>query len=157
MSHFHISYETGVSFPAPPRFVWDSLKKVELFESWWQWIEDVELDGEALTEGSTISFTIDPPVPYRMAISVLVTDATEGKHLEGRVTGDLDGTAFLTLSPEGDGSRVRVGWDVEIASPVIRPVIRIARPVLVWAQGWAVQVALRGFRRYLAEQGYPAH
>jgi carbon monoxide dehydrogenase subunit G len=154
VGHFDIAYETAVSFPAPPEVVWDSLTKVELFESWWQWIDDVRLDGEALTEGSTISFTIDPPVPYKMAISCLVTEAREGEHLKGRITGDLDGTAFFTLSEEVDGSRVKVGWDVEIASPVIRPVIRIAKPILEWAQGWAVQVALRGFRRYLKDQGY---
>ena len=154
MGRFDISYETSVRFAAPPQFVWDSLKRVDLFESWWQWIEDVRLEGEALTEGSTISFVIDPPVPYKMAISCLVTASTDGEHLEGRITGDLDGTAFFTLTEDGDGSRVRVGWDVEIASPVIRPVIRIAKPVLEWAQGWAVQVALRGFRRYLKEQGY---
>jgi hypothetical protein len=154
VGHFDIRYETSVDFPAPAAFVWDSLKRVDLFESWWQWIDDVRLDGEALTEGSTISFVIDPPIPYKMAIACLVTAATEGEHLEGRITGDLDGTAFFTLSEDGDGSRVRVGWDVEITSPGIRPVIRVAKPLLEWAQGWAVQVALRGFRRYLKEQGY---
>jgi hypothetical protein len=49
---------------------------------------------------------------------------------------------------------VRIAWDVHIRSPIIRPMIVIARPVLLRAQVWAVEVALKGFRRYLRKQGY---
>ena len=150
-----IRFETSVTFAAPRPFVWDALKKVELFDGWWEWMRDVHLRGEALTAGSTISFTIDPPIPYRMDVAVDVVDAVEGSWLEGRVTGDLDGIASLRLADEGGATRAKVGWDVEVTSPVIRPVILIARPVLVRAQLWAVHVALRGFRDYLAQEGYP--
>ena len=150
-----ISFETSVTFAAPRPFVWDSLTKVELFDGWWEWMRDVRLEGRALTEGSTISFTVDPPIPYRMEVAVEVLDAVEGSSLEGRVRGDLDGVASLTLSDDGDTTQATVGWDVEVTSPVIRPVLRIARPILIRAQGWAVHVALRGFRDYLEQQGYP--
>ena len=151
-----IRFETTVTFTAPRPFVWDALKKVELFETWWEWMRDVRLEGEALTEGSTISFTIDPPIPYRMDVVVDVVAAVEGSSLEGRVTGDLDGRASLRLAGDGASTDATVGWDVEITSPVIRPVIRIARPVLVRAQTWAVRVALRGFRDHLEREGYPS-
>lgn len=111
------------------------------------------MDGAALSEGSTISFTIDPPIHYRLKISVDVLEAEEGRFLRGKVRGDLVGDATFEL--QGDKtSDVRVMWDVEIKSPVIRPVIVIARPILLRAQVWAVDVALRGFRRYLEQQGY---
>lgn len=143
-----------MSFNAPPDVIWTSLTRTDLFEGWWAWIRDVELDGEPLTEGSTISFTIDPPIPYRMKIAVFVTEAESGRFLRGRVTGDLDGDATFELDGNDASSRVRVAWNVHIKSPVIRPVIVIARPVLLRAQTWAVDVALRGFRRYLAQQGF---
>ncbi len=133
--------------------MWTSLKRTDLFEDWWAWIRDVRLDGAALSEGSTISFTIDPPIHYRLKISVDVLEAEEGRFLRGKVRGDLVGDATFEL--QGDKtSDVRVMWDVEIKSPVIRPVIVIARPILLRAQVWAVDVALRGFRRYLEQQGY---
>jgi len=113
----------------------------------------VRLDGEPLAEGSTISFTIDPPIHYRLKIAVHVNEADEGRFLRGRVTGDLVGDATFELWGD-EASEVEVMWDVEIRSPVIRPVIVIARPILLRAQIWAVEVALRGFRRYLEEQGY---
>lgn len=151
---FHVRHEAHVSFQAPPDFVWRSLKRTDLFDEWWAWIRDVRLDGEALAESSTISFTIDPPIPYRLRIAVHVTEADEGRFLRGDITGDLVGDATFELSGDGQTSDVHIMWDVEIKSPVIRPVILIARPVLLRAQVWAVDVALRGFRRYLAEQGY---
>jgi hypothetical protein len=151
---FHVRHEADVSFGAPPDFVWESLKRVDLFEDWWAWIRDVRLDGAALTAGSTIAFTIDPPIPYRLSIAVQVIEADEGRFLRGRVTGDLVGTATFELSGDDSSSDVRIAWDVEIMSHLIRPVIVIARPILMRAQLWAVEVALRGFRRYLQEQGY---
>ena len=151
---FHVRHEADVTFAAPPDFVWESLTQTELFEDWWAWIRDVRLEGEALTEGSTISFTIDPPIHYRLKIAVHVDEADEGKFLRGRVTGDLVGDATFQLDGDDTSSDVNIMWDVEIKSPVIRPVILIARPVLLRAQIWAVEVALRGFRRYLSEQGF---
>jgi hypothetical protein len=107
-----------------------------------------------LTEGSTISFTIDPPIPWHLTISVLVVEAERGSYLVGAVSGDLEGDATFALTGDDTTSDVRISWDVHIRSPLIRPVIVIARPVLLRAQTWAVEVALRGFRRYLRQQGY---
>lgn len=151
---FHVRHEADVTFPAPPDYVWDSLTRTELFEDWWAWIRDVRLEGEALTEGSTISFTIDPPIHYRLKIAVHVMEAQKDRFLRGEVTGDLVGDATFELEGDEDSSDVRVMWDLEIKSPVIRPVILVARPILLRAQVWAVEVALRGFRRYLSQQGF---
>ena len=134
--------------------MWESLTRTDLYEDWWAWIRDVRLEGDALTEGSTISFTIDPPIHYRFKISVFVVEADEGRFLEGAVSGDLEGTATFELTGDEETSEVRVAWDVQIKNPVIRSVIVIARPILLRAQVWAVEVALRGFRRYLKEQGF---
>jgi len=114
----------------------------------------VRLEGDALAAGSTISFTIDPPIHYRLKVAVHVLEADKGRFLRGEVTGDLVGDATFELEGDEGSSVVRVVWDVEIRSPVIRPVIVIARPILLRAQVWAVEVALRGFRRYLRDQGY---
>lgn len=151
---YDVSHEADVSFPAPPEYIWESLTRTDLFDDWWAWIRDVELNGDALTTGSTISFTIDPPIPWHLRISVLVIDAERDSYLRGRVSGDLEGDATFELSGDETSSDVRIAWDVHIRSPVIRPVIIIARPVLIRAQTWAVEVALRGFRRYLKEQGF---
>lgn len=112
-------------------------------------MRDVHLEGEALTPGSSISFGIDPPVPFKMTISVAVTDSEAPRRIEGDVSGDLSGTARLELRDEPPGAVCTVAWDVEIAARGIRRVIHVARPVLLWAQHWAVEIALHGFRDHL--------
>lgn len=151
-----VSHEARVDFAAPPDRIWAYLKRTDLFEEWWAWMRDVRLEGDALTAGSTIGFVIDPPIPYHLDISVAVTEAQPERLLRGRVTGDLTGDATFELEGDENGSCVRIAWDVRISSPLIKPVIVVARPLLLRAQSWAVTVALRGFRSYLREQGYAA-
>lgn len=112
----------------------------------------VRLSGEALTPGSAISFGIDPPVPFKMTISVAVTDSQAPDWLEGDVSGDLSGRARLELVEEGGHSVCHVSWDVEIANAGIRRMIHVARPILLWAQRWAVEIALHGFRAHLSRR-----
>lgn len=130
--------------------LWEELRRVEMFESWWPWMKAVHLEGSALAPGSVISFRVEPPIPYKMDIRVEVTSSQRGRRIEGVVAGDLRGTASLELEPQGDpDTLVHVRWDVELANRAIRTGILLARPLLLWAQGWAVEVALRGFRSHL--------
>ncbi len=112
-------------------------------------MRNVQLEGEALSPGSTISFGIDPPVPFKMTVRVTVTDSRAAEWIEGDVSGDLSGRARLELHDEPPGALCVVTWDVEIANRGIRRVIHVARPILIWAQHWAVEIALHGFREHL--------
>ena len=154
MSHsrYGVSFRDTFYFEATPEELWRALQRTDRFESWWQWMKDVELSGSALAPGSVISFRIDPPGPYELSIYVGVTSSTPARSLEGDVGGDLHGRARLDLSPEGTGTSAKVAWDLELANRAIRAVIWIARPVLLRAQHWAVEVALNGFRRHLADE-----
>jgi carbon monoxide dehydrogenase subunit G len=148
-SQFDVSYSGSYRFDAPPAVLWRELGRVDRFEDWWPWMRDVMLVGDALAPGSIISFGIDPPVPFRMHISVFVTESQAPHLIRGDVSGDLKGKATLQLEGEGDRSLCRVTWEVEIANTGIRRVIHIARPILLWAQRWAVEIALKGFRAHL--------
>ena len=151
-SPFDVSYAGSHRFDASAEELWRELGRVDRFEAWWPWMRDVRLEGAALTPGSVISFGIDPPVPFKMTISVAVTDSKPPNWLEGDVTGDLSGRARLELIDQGDHAMCHVSWDVEIADPGIRRVIQIARPILLWAQRWAVEIALHGFRSHLSRR-----
>lgn len=146
------SYRGTFRFDATPKELWDALATVDLFETWWPWMRDVDVEGDPLTPGSVLRFRIVPPVPYRLTIEVLVTDAETDRVVAGRVMGDLRGTGRLEIEPSGEGSSVETTWNIEVANAAIRGAIRVARPLLLWAQQWAVEASLRGFRRYLAER-----
>ncbi len=149
-SPYDVSYAGSHRFEATPQQLWRELGRVDRFEEWWPWMRDVRLEGEALAQGSVISFGIDPPVPFKMTINVAVTDSEPPHLVEGEVSGDLWGRARLELAEQGDHALCKVAWDVEIANGGIRRVIHVARPILLWAQRWAVEIALRGFRSHLS-------
>ena len=151
-SPFDVSYAGSHRFGASAEELWGELRRVDRFEEWWPWMKDVRLQGEALMPGSVISFGIDPPVPFKMIISVAVTDSQAPAWLEGDVSGDLSGRARLELIDEADHAVCHVSWDVEIANAGIRRVISVARPILLWAQRWAVEIALHGFRSHLSKR-----
>lgn len=148
-SPFDVSYRGSHDFDAPPGELWDDLAHVERFERWWPWMRDVRLEGEALQAGSAISFEVVPPVRFRIQVRVDVTDSRRPDFIVGAVSGDLSGTARLDLRPWAGGGRCEVAWDVELADPKVRRIIHAARPVLLWTQRWAVEIALHGFRSYL--------
>ncbi|HJR45079.1 MAG TPA: hypothetical protein VJ927_05690 [Actinomycetota bacterium] len=149
-SPYDVSYRGVHLFEASPDELWEELARVERFESWWPWMRDVRLQGEALTPGSVISFRVDPPVPFEMDVRVSVSGASPGAWIEGEVSGDLMGTARLEFEPSGADAVATVSWDVEVANAMFRRAIHVLRPVLVWAQRWAVEIALKGFRDHLA-------
>lgn len=153
-SPFDVSYSGEHEFAASADRLWEELQRVGMFGRWWPWMKDVHLEGEALAPGSVISFAVDPPVPYRMDVSVEVRSSRRPVSIEGAVSGDLLGTATLDLHPRDEFTSVEVSWDVELANPRIRAGILIARPILIWAQRWAVEVALRGFRSHLESADY---
>lgn len=148
-SPFDVSYSGTHLFEAPPEVLWHELQRVDMFERWWPWMKQVRLQGEALAPLSIISFVVDPPVPYKMDIAVEVTASKPPEFLQGAVSGDLIGTAGLDFEPQGGRTSVAVRWDVELANRRMRAGILVARPILLWAQRWAVEVALRGFRSHL--------
>lgn len=147
---YDVSYRGSHLFEATPDELWDELSRVDLFESWWPWMRNVRLEGGALAPGSTISFDVDPPVRFQMHVTVAVTDSAPGSWIEGEVSGDLVGTARLDFEPEGDAAVALVAWDVEVANAAFRRAIFVLRPVLIWAQRWAVEVSLKGFRAHLS-------
>jgi hypothetical protein len=151
-SEHYFPYQGTFGFDATPQELWTWLQRVDLFETWWPWMRDVRLRGSALEPGSVLSFLIVPPVPYRMRIEVEVTEAQPERILHGRVSGDLHGWGRLEIEPDGERSVVVTTWDVEVANRAIRTMMRIARPLLLRAQTWAVEVSLRGFRRHLERE-----
>ena len=152
-SPYDVSYQGTFEFDdTTPEELWAAMRRVDLFPTWWPWIRDIELTGQALELGSQISFSIDPPIPYRMRVTVDVTESEHESYLEGTVGGDLHGSGSLRFEATVDGSVATTEWKVEVSNPAMRAVIRLARPLLLWAQRWAVEVSLRGFRRYLADR-----
>ncbi len=144
-----IAYRKAHRFPAPPVEMWRTIQEVDQFESWWPWLEEFRLDGDALQAGAVLHGVVAPPVPYRMRIEVELTRCDPERAMEALVRGDLEGEASLVMDPHGAGSVVEVAWRVEMMQGPMRLADRFAHPLLQWGHDRVVELTIAGFRRRL--------
>ena len=149
-SPYGFHYRGSFELPLTPDEAWSTLTETEHYESWWPWMRHLEVRGDPLLPGTSFAFLVVAPIPFAMRLRAEVTEADPPGRIEADVSGDLAGTATMTFSPSGRrGSVAEVFWEVEVVRPSLRPLARVTRPILLWGQGWAVDIAFREFRRHL--------
>lgn len=150
-SPFVIDYQGAFTFPTPPEDLWVAIEQVDRFQSWWSWLSQFSLEGDGLQAGSVLRGVVAPPLPYRMRLRVDLEQCERPSRIEATVHGDLEGRARVVLAPHEAGTRVEVGWTIEIMQRPMRMAARVAHPVLRWGHDRVVEATVRSFRRYLAE------
>jgi carbon monoxide dehydrogenase subunit G len=144
-----IEYRREYEFALTPRELWAGIEQVDQFERWWPWLEDFRFEGDTLAAGSVLHGVVAPPLPYRMRLRVELTHCEPGQAIDAVIGGDLEGEGRLRLRPNGDGSRVEVGWTVEMMQRPMRLASRLGRPLLQWGHDRVVESTVAGFRRRL--------
>lgn len=147
-----IDYRGSFEFDLPPEAMWDALEHYERFEGWWGWLHEFHADGRGLETGSVLQGVVSPPVPYEMRVSVSLDKSVRPQDIAASVTGDLEGTAHLHLTPRGGGSRVEVDWKIEMRQRSMRLAARLASPLLRWGHDRVVEMTVSGFRRNLSRE-----
>jgi len=148
-----ISYRAEHRFPVLPEVLWGELERIDEFEVWWRWLDDLRLDGDGLVEGSVLRGVVSPPVPYHMRVEVVLVSTVRASAIDAEIHGDLEGWARLAFHEEPGGSRVAVAWSVEMLQRPMRIASRVGLPVLQWGHDRVVDLTVAGFRRHLAARG----
>ncbi len=125
--------------------LWALMSKVEAYPSWWPWLRSFD-PGEGFAEGATWRCVVAPPLPYVVRFAVQLRQIDPGRGAVADVTGDVRGTARLTVEPLGvDRSRARLVSRLEPANPLLRSFGRLARPVVEWGHDWVLDQGRRQF------------
>lgn len=90
----------------PPDAVWKALEQVDAYQRWWPWLLD--FDARSLSDGARWSARIRVPVPWSLRIALELDDVTAPTSVRATVTGDVAGSATVTVAAAGDGSTIRV-------------------------------------------------
>jgi hypothetical protein len=144
-----IAYRREFAFSFTPTEMWERMGRVEQYERWWPWLEELRLEGGVLTSGAVLHGVVAPPLPYRMRIRVDLVRCAPPEAIDAVIDGDLSGQATLRVRPDGDGSLVEVAWTVEMMQRPMRLASRFGRPVLQWGHDRVVESTVAGFRRRL--------
>jgi hypothetical protein len=148
-----IDYEGTFTFPAPVEQVWTTIGRFHRYPSWWSWLHDFDVDGNALAPGTILHGVVAPPLPYRMRLDVVLDRLEPERYINALVHGDLEGIARITFDRDGNKTRVSARWTIEMMQQPMRLAARIAHPLLRWGHDRVVDATVDGFRRHLSDEG----
>ncbi len=136
---------------APVAAVWEALKATERWPDWWPYVQSVrELHaGDADGLGAIRHIRWSSRLPYGVAFDVEVVELQRHRLLRGRARGQLEGAGVWELTPDGETTRVRYTWCVDLATRWMRALAPIAAPVFRWNHNGVMRAGAKGLARHL--------
>lgn len=143
VSHWHIA--------APIERVWDALKATQEWPAWWRYVKSVqEMDaGDAEGLGAVRHIAWSSRLPYGVAFDVEVVEMMRPRRMQGRASGQLEGVGTWELTPEGDTTRVRYIWRVDLGTRWMRFMAPLAAPVFRWNHDGVMRAGAQGLAKHL--------
>ena len=101
---------------APIERVFDEIKDVDAWPSWWPSVRKVERvrDGDSSGIDRVDRLTFVGRLPYRLAFDMRVTRIEPPMALSGVATGELEGTGDWTLHEDAGSTVVRYVWAITL-------------------------------------------
>jgi Polyketide cyclase / dehydrase and lipid transport len=130
-------------FDVGPGDLWARLADVSTYPQWWPWLR--EFDGAALAAGEVWRCTVQPPLPYRVRFAVHLEDVAPHSSVTARVSGEIVGTATLTISPADGGSTVRLVADLGPDRQALRALSVAFRPLVRYGHNWVLDNGAKQF------------
>ncbi len=140
--------------PFPRERVWRLIRDVEQWPLWWPMVKRVEplQPGDAQGIGAVRRFTWRTALPYEVAMEMRVERLEPLHCIEGRSTGDLDGTGLWTLWDTPHGTRVQYNWTVVLRKRWMRWLAPLLRRVFAWNHDKVMETGRLGILRALRGQ-----
>ncbi len=117
---------------ADPAQVWEVVRRVELWPTWWPSVRSVTEVGTAGTAPAAWRFVFQTRLPYRMEFTAHVVRDDPLHGAETTVTGRVEGIGRWNVTPVEGGSLVRFTWIVRPQLAWMRALSPLARPLFVW-------------------------
>lgn len=136
---------------APPERAWEAIAHPLSWPEWWKGVLSVEELAPAGADGlgAVHRYTWKSALPYRLVFDMRVTLVDEPAALEGRATGELEGTGRWTFTPEGEATLVRYDWEIETTRRWMNALAPLLRPAFAWNHDYVMRSGARGLERRL--------
>lgn len=86
--------------------MWQALERVEHYQQWWPWLR--RFDARSLATGERWRARIRVPMPWMLRFELELQRVDAPTSVDATVAGDVEGTASITVEPEGVASRIRL-------------------------------------------------
>ncbi len=152
-------------FSADPDQVWEALRCVDDYRSWWPWLDEFDTTQAATTgtqkpgtgatgalaPGTVLRCSVRSPIQIVLRFTITLEVVTDPSHIAATVTGDLVGPASLTILPRtAGGSEIRLTSALAPRSTVLGMLMGVAPPLAKWAHDHLLDTAARQFEQAVA-------
>jgi hypothetical protein len=157
-------------FSADPDQVWDALRCVDHYRSWWPWLDEFDTTHAATTgtpvTGTAVTGTatagalapgmvwrcsVRSPIQIVLRFTITLEVVTDPSHIGATVTGDLVGPASLRILPRpAGGSEIRLTSALAPRSTTLGLLMGVAPPLAKWAHDRLLDTAARQFELAVA-------
>ncbi|MFT2211014.1 SRPBCC family protein [Rhizobium giardinii] len=133
--------------------VWRVLNAPEAWPDWWPCVKQVDVlrEGDEAGIGSVLRLRWSTALPYELTFDMQTVRVEPLSTIEGRATGELEGTGRWTLRSEGSKCHVRYDWIVNVTKPWMVILSFILKPVFRWNHNIVMERGRRGLVRHLAQ------
>ena len=144
------SFESRWAVPASPERCWREIERTVTGSgaAWWPGVR-VEHPAAALAVGAEVGLAVRAPLGYRLRCALRITRVEPGGSLDADSGGDLVGHGAIRIRGVGEGSEIRIRWDVAARRPWMRVLGPVLRPVFSAAHAFVMRAGERGLRRAL--------
>lgn len=144
----HITSDRSFRFAAEPAAVWSAIEQVDDFRAWWPWLR--RFDATGLVAGDVWRCTVQPPLPYSLSFDIAIGEVEPQRRVAATVSGEITGTAELTLVPLDEGGcTARLTSRLAPSSRFLQAIATVARPVVTLGHDWVLDTGARQFRQRL--------
>ncbi len=125
--------------------LWARICSTNDYSEWWPWLRAFDA-GQGLVEAERWTCTVAPPLPYTVRFHVHLDRVEAARTVNARVSGDIAGTARLTIEPAALGaSTARLVSALHPTNPLLRGFGIVARPMVEFGHNWILDQGQRQF------------
>lgn len=147
-----ITTDTEFAFTAAPATVCAALADTSRYQSWWPWL--TEFEAGDLHEGARWRCAVRSPIGvtlrFEIRIDEVIVDGTSALDVRAMLSGDIVGTAAITVREQGASSSVRFVATLSPKARLLSAVSKLAPPLARKAHDHVVRAAAHEFRDALA-------
>lgn len=131
-------------FGVPREALWEHINATAEYPSWWPWLREFDCSGP-IVEGGRWSCAVVPPLSYTVRFTIEFGRVEVGRVVDAVITGDIEGTARLTIESRSDGSNARLVSSLRPSNPLLRGFATVARPLVGYGHDWILDEGRRQF------------
>lgn len=148
-------FVTVWKFEAPLDSVWNVIKRMDDWPTWWKYVAKVELvkGGDHPDEiGFVRRITWKTALPYTLSFDSELTGLERHNRMEGRAFGELEGKGTWTFSHENGVTTVQYDWLVNTTKAWMNLLAPIARPIFAWNHDKVMAAGYEGLKEQLSRK-----